>query len=82
VSVGALVVMKQGGPRLRPRASLAVGLLVALLPEVQPHSIIWCAEWGLAFPAVSLIPPMRRELSALWVDYSIIGAIALSLGLP
>jgi hypothetical protein len=58
------------------------GLLVAVLPQVQPHSIIACIEWAVVFAFVSLFPFSKRRLHAAFVNYFIVAAISITIGLP
>jgi hypothetical protein len=69
-------------PNLDIRFFLAIGLVVGSLPQVQPHSIVAAAQWGITF---FLLNPIWRRSSRIWptiANFLILGVVAIALGLP
>lgn len=78
-----LILMSVGTiQKVRHKPFVAVAILVAALPQVQPHSIIACAEWGLIFGILSIFPFSKKRFQAVVSNYLIIAAIAIPIGVP
>jgi hypothetical protein len=69
-------------PRSRVYAFIAIGFLVSLLPQVQPHSIVACAEWGAIFALISLFPFSWRKARFMIANYAVTAGIAVCIGVP
>lgn len=69
-------------PALDIHAYTAIGLLVAVLPQVQPHSIIATAQWGIVnflicFPWKNI----RKSLPVI-TNYFVLAGVAVVVGVP
>ena len=64
----------------KPREFACIGLLVACLPQVQPHSVIACAEWGVCYALLHVFPLTKRKFKAMCINYGVLAFIAISLG--
>ena len=60
----------------------AIGLLIIMLPQTQPHSIIAVAEYGITFFIIKLFPFKLKRLKIMIINYGILAAIAIILGAP
>lgn len=60
----------------------AIGLLVIMLPQTQPHSIIAVSEYGVCFFILKLFPFRFNRFKVMVVNYSILAAMAIVLGAP
>lgn len=79
-----LILMTAGKSEIvNPRPFIAVGLLVASLPQVQMHSVIAVAQWGV-FYVIRSFPyrEIKKCFKPYLINYSILAVIALALGLP
>ena len=79
-----LILMAAGkSEQINPRPFIAIGLLVGSLPQVQMHSVIAVAQWGVfyvirAFPYRSI----KKCFKPFLINYLILAIIAILLGLP
>ncbi|OHS93615.1 hypothetical protein TRFO_40089 [Tritrichomonas foetus] len=64
------------------RLYLAIGLLIAMLPQTQPHSIIAVAEYGVVHFILKLFPLSKEKLRTMLTNYFILAIVALVLGIP
>jgi hypothetical protein len=75
----SILLMIVAAPRsLDLRWFTAIGAIVALLPQVQPHSIVATAQYGLVF-ALLTFPWSGRWAPAL-ANYAVLAAVALVAG--
>lgn len=79
-----LILMSAGKPTIHnQRYFVAAGLLVGALPQVQMHSVIAVAQWGVFYVLRSF--PYRKfsiHFKQYLVNYSILGLVAIAIGLP
>ncbi|EAY08542.1 hypothetical protein TVAG_487690 [Trichomonas vaginalis G3] len=61
---------------------IAVALIVGILPQVHPHSIIALMEWGSCFGLIQLIRVKKSKVCKLVGCYFVLGIIAISVGVP
>jgi hypothetical protein len=81
-SVILILMCLRKSEKVKRKPFIAVGILVASLPQVQPHSIIAVAEWGLVFAFLSLFPFSWKRMKIVILNYLHVAIIALVVGLP
>lgn len=60
----------------------AIGFLIASLPQIQPHSIIAVAEYGVTFFILHFFPFSFRKCKVMIINYFILAFFAIVFGLP
>lgn len=79
-----LILMVAGkSESINPQPFIAIGLLVASLPQVQMHSVIAVAQWGV-FYVIRSFPyrSIKKSFKPFFVNYSILAVTALIIGVP
>ena len=63
-------------------AFFTIGIIVSLLPQVQPHSILALSQWGAMF-ALLTFPFCNKEKWKIWIlNYGVLGITAMIIGIP
>ena len=64
------------------RVFFGIGLVVASLGQVQPHSIIALLEWGGSFAAITFPFKNKKKWSVWIMNYFVLGVTAIAIGVP
>lgn len=59
-----------------------IGILVAILPQVQPHSIVATAQWGFVYALIHF-PWFNLKISVPFIsNYLVLAGFAVAVGFP
>ena len=68
--------------RINFKLYFIIGILISSLPQIQPHSVIGLAEYGIVHFILRLFPLKKRKVIILIINYGILAIVSLILGFP
>lgn len=77
---GVILILISANDSINIGPFFAAGILVGILPQVHPHSIIALAEWGVVFAIIHFPIRSLSKMSYYISNYLALGCIALLLG--
>jgi len=77
-----ILILMKSDSSLDYRSFFAAGLFVASLPQLQPHSVIALAQWGIIYAIISFPWKYRSSWISVIKNYATLGSVAVILGIP